>query len=237
MPFEVIKKAIEVLPGVNFINAFGQTETASTITSLGPEDHVIKGTEEEKEKKLRRLTSSIGRPMADVEMKIIDEDGNALPLGGVGEIVAKGPRIMGGYWKDAEKTAKTMTKDGWLRTGDMGYMDDEGYFYLAGRGDDLIIRGGENISPEEVENVLYAHPAVEEAAVIGIPDPEWGQEPLAVVVLKKGMTAAAEDIMEFCRQKMSSFKRPRSVVFIDELPRTSTGKVLKRVLREQYGAP
>jgi acyl-CoA synthetase (AMP-forming)/AMP-acid ligase II len=237
MPFEVIKKAIEVLPGVNFINAFGQTETASTITSLGPEDHVIKGTEEEKEKKLRRLTSSIGRPMADVEMKIIDEDGNDLPLGGVGEIVAKGPRVMGGYWKDAEKTAKTMTKDGWLRTGDMGYMDDEGYFYLAGRGDDLIIRGGENISPEEVENVLYAHPAVEEAAVIGIPDPEWGQEPLAVVVLKKGMTATAEDIMEFCRQKMSSFKKPRSVVFIDELPRTSTGKVLKRVLRDQYGAP
>jgi len=237
MPFEVIKKAIEVLPGVNFINAFGQTETASTITSLGPEDHVVKGTEEEKEKKLRRLTSSIGRPMADVEMKIIDEDGNDLPLGGVGEIVAKGPRVMGGYWKDAEKTAKTMTKDGWLRTGDMGYMDDEGYFYLAGRGDDLIIRGGENISPEEVENVLYAHPAVEEAAVIGIPDPEWGQEPLAVVVLKKGMTATAEDIMEFCRQKMSSFKRPRSVVFIDELPRTSTGKVLKRVLREEYGGP
>jgi len=237
MPFEVIKKAIEILPGVNFINAFGQTETASTITTLGPGDHVIEGTEEEREKKLRRLTSSIGRPMADVEMKIIDEEGNDLPPGDVGEIVARGPRVMGGYWKDAEKTAKAMTKDGWLRTGDMGYMDEEGYFYLVGRGDDLIIRGGENISPEEVENVLYAHSAVEEAAVIGIVDPEWGQEPMAVVVLKQGMTATAEDIMEFCRQKMSSFKRPRSVVFVDELPRTSTGKVLKRVLREQYGAP
>jgi len=237
MPFEVIKKAIGVLPGVNFINAFGQTETASTITSLGPEDHVIKGTEEEKEKKLRRLTSSIGRPMSDVQMKIIDEGGNELPLGEVGEIVAKGPRVMGGYWKDAEKTAKTMTKDGWLRTGDMGYRDEEGYFYLAGRGDDLIIRGGENISPEEVENALYAHPAVEEAAVIGIPDPEWGEDPRAIVVLKKGMAATAEEIMEFCRQRLSSFKRPRSVVFVDELPRTSTGKVLKRVLRDQYGAP
>jgi len=237
MPFEVIKKAIGVLPGVNFINAFGQTETASTITSLGPEDHVIKGTEEEKEKKLRRLTSSIGRPMSDVQMKIIDEGGNELPLGEVGEIVAKGPRVMGGYWKDAEKTAKTMTKDGWLRTGDMGYRDEEGYFYLAGRGDDLIIRGGENISPEEVENALYAHPAVEEAAVIGIPDPEWGEDPRAIVVLKKGMAATAEEIMEFCRQRLSSFKRPRSVVFVDELPRTSTCKVLKRVLREQYGAP
>ncbi len=235
MPFEVIKKAIALFPGVSFINAFGQTETASTITTLGPEDHIIKGTEEEKDKKLRRLTSSIGRPMSDVEMKIIDEAGNELPIGKVGEIVARGPRVMSGYWKDAEKTAKTMTKDGWLRTGDMGYMDEDGYFYLAGRGDDMIIRGGENISPEEVENVLYAHPAIEEAAVIGVPDPEWGQEPRAIVALKKGETATPEELIEFCRQRLSSFKRPRSVVFVDALPRTSTGKVLKRVLREQYG--
>ena len=237
MPFEVIKKAIDLFPGVSFINAFGQTETASTITTLGPEDHVVEGTEEEKEKKLRRLTSSIGRPMPDVEMKIVDEAGNDLPPGEVGEIVALGPRVMSGYWKDAEKTAKAMTKDGWLRTGDMGYMDEEGYFYLAARADDLIIRGGENISPEEVENVLYAHPAVEEAAVIAIPDPEWGQEPRAIVVLKEGKEATADELIEFCRERLASFKRPRSVVFADELPRTSTGKVLKRILREEYGAP
>ncbi len=236
MPFEVIKKAIGLFPGVNFINAFGQTETASTITTLGPEDHVIEGTEEEKDKKLRRLTSSIGRPMPDMEIKILDEAGNELPTGEVGEIVARGPRVMSGYWKDAEKTAKTLTKDGWLRTGDMGYMDEDGYFYLAGRGDDLIIRAGENISPEEVENVLYAHPAVEEVAVIGVPDPEWGQEVKAIVALKKGETATPEELIEFCRERLSSFKRPRSVVFVDMLPRTSTGKVLKRVLREQYGA-
>jgi acyl-CoA synthetase (AMP-forming)/AMP-acid ligase II len=235
MPFEVIKKAIELFPGVNFINAFGQTETASTITTLGPEDHIIEGTEEEKEKKLGRLTSSIGRPMPDVEMKIIDEQGNDLPPGEVGEIVALGPRVMSGYWKDAEKTAKTLTKDGWLRTGDMGYTDEEGYFYLAARADDMIIRGGENISPEEVENALYTHPAVEEAAVIGVPDPEWGQQPRAIVVLKEGEAATADELIEYCRERMSSFKRPRSVVFVDELPRTSTGKVLKRVLREQYG--
>ena len=235
MPFEVIKKAIELFPGVNFINAFGQTETASTITTLSPDDHIIEGTEEEKEKKLRRLTSSIGRPMPDIEMKIIDEQGNDLPPGGVGEIVAFGPRVMSGYWKDAEKTAKALTKDGWLRTGDMGYMDEEGYFYLAARADDMIIRGGENISPEEVENALYTHPAVEEAAVIGVPDPEWGQQPMAIVVLKTGKTATPDELIEFCRERLSSFKRPRSVVFVDELPRTSTGKVLKRVLREQYG--
>jgi len=237
MPFEVIKKAIEVLPGVKFINAFGQTETASTVTTLSPEDHIIEGTEEEKQKKLRRLASSIGRPMSDVEMKIVDEQGNDLPPGEVGEIVARGPRVMSGYWKDAEKTAKALTKDGWLRTGDMGYMDEEGYFYLAARADDLIIRGGENISPEEVENALYSHPAVEEAAVIGVPDPEWGQQPRAIVVLKKGKAATAEELIEYCRQKLASFKRPRSVVFVDELPRTSTGKVLKRILREQYGKP
>jgi long-chain acyl-CoA synthetase len=237
MPCEVIKKAIELFPGVNFINAFGQTETASTITTLGPEDHIIEGTEEEKEKKLRRLTSSIGRPMSDVEMKIIDEEGRDLPLGEVGEIVAMGPRVMSGYWKDAEKTAKAMTKDGWLRTGDMGYMDEEGYFYLAARADDLIIRGGENISPEEVENVLYSHPAIEEAAVIAVPSEEWGQEPRAIVVLKEGKTATPEELIEFCRQRLASFKRPRSVVFTDELPRTSTGKILKRILREQYGKP
>jgi len=237
MPFEVIKKAIGLFPGVNFINAFGQTETASTITTLGPDDHIIEGTEEEKEKKLRRLTSSIGRPMSDVEMKIIDEAGNDLPPGEVGEIVARGPRVMSGYWKDAEKTAKAITADGWLHSGDMGYMDEEGYFYLAARADDLIIRGGENISPEEVENVLYSHPAVEEAAVIGIPSPEWGQEPRAIVVLKEGKTATAEELIEFCRERLASFKRPRSIIFTDELPRTSTGKVLKRVLREEYGAP
>lgn len=237
MPFEVIKKAITIFPGVNFINAFGQTETASTITTLGPDDHVIEGTEEEKEKKLRRLTSSIGRPMSDIEMKVVDESGNDLSPGEIGEIVARGPRVMSGYWKDAEKTAKAIDKDGWLHTSDMGYMDEEGYFYLAGRGDDLIIRGGENISPEEVENVLYAHPAIEEAAVISVPSEEWGQEPRAIIVLKEGKTATADDVMEFCRQRLASFKRPRSVVFIDELPRTSTGKILKRILRDQYGQP
>lgn len=236
MPFEVIKKAIDVFPGVMFINAFGQTETASTITALGPEDHIITGTEKEREKKLKRLASSIGRPMDDVQVRVVDEEGKDVAVGEVGEIIAKGPRVMSGYWKDPEKTAQALTKDGWLRTGDMGYMDKDGYLYLAARADDLIIRAGENISPEEIENVLYSHPAVEEAAVIGVPDPEWGQQPKAIVVLKKGKTATAEELMEFCRSDLASFKRPRAVTFVDELPRTSTGKVLKRVLREQYGS-
>lgn len=235
MPFEVIKRAIQGLPGVRFINAFGQTETASTITALGPEDHVLKGTEKEIETKLKRLASSIGRPLPDVEVKIIDDEGNTLPPNEVGEIMAKGARIMTGYWEDEEKTAKVMTGDGWLRTGDKGWIDEDGYIYLAGRGDDMIIRGGENISPEEVENVLHSHPKIEEAAVIGVPDPEWGQEPRAIIVLKKGQSATEEEIMEYCRSKLAGFKRPKSVIFIDTLPRNPLGKLLKKELRARYG--
>jgi acyl-CoA synthetase (AMP-forming)/AMP-acid ligase II len=237
MPFEVIKKAIKVMPSVRFINAFGQTETASTIAALGPEDHVIDGTEEEREKKLKRLTSSIGRPLSDVEVKTVDEDGKKLPPGQVGEILVRGPRVMTGYWGDEQKTAQVITPNGWLRTGDMGWVDEEGYIYLAGRGDDMIIRGGENISPEEVEDVLHAHSKVEEAAIIGVPDPEWGQQPRAIVVLKKGEQAAPEEIIEFCRTRLAGFKRPRSVIFVDSLPRNQMGKVLKKELREKHGKP
>lgn len=235
MPLEVIKKAIEAMPWVKFINAFGQTETASTITVLSPEDHIIEGTEKEREKKLKRLTSSIGKPLPDVEVKIIDEQGKTSPSKEVGEIVVRGSRIMRGYWGDEQKTSQVLTLDGWLRTGDMGWMDEEGYIYLAGRADDMIIRGGENISPEEIEDVLHSHPKVEEAAVIGIPDPEWGQQPAAVVVLKKGEQATPEEIIEHCHARLSGFKRPGSVVFVDSLPRNPLGKVLKKKLREQYG--
>jgi len=237
MPFEVINKAIGVMPWVRFINAFGQTETASTITTLGPEDHIIEGTEEEREKKLKRLTSSIGKPLPDVEVKIVNEEGNTLPPLEVGEILARGPRIMTGYWRDEQKTQQVITPDGWLRTGDMGWMDEEGYIYLAGRADDMIIRGGENISPEEVEDVLHSHPKVEEASVIGVADPEWGQEPRAIVVLRKGETATPEEIIGYCRSRLAGFKRPRSVVFIEALPRNPMGKVLRKKLREEYGRP
>jgi len=186
---------------------------------------------------LKRLASSIGCPLPDVEVKIVDENGKELPPFEVGDIVARGPRIMTGYWHDEQKTAQIFTPDGWLITGDRGYMDEEGYIFLAGRADDMIIRGGENISPEEVENVLYSHPKVAEAAVIGIPDPEWGQQPMAIVVLKEGEVVTAEEIIEYCHSRPAGFKRPRSVSFVDSLPRTPTGKVLKRILREQYGQP
>jgi acyl-CoA synthetase (AMP-forming)/AMP-acid ligase II len=205
------------------------------LSSLQVITYGAEGTEEEKEIKLKRLTSSIGKPLSDVEVKIIDEQGSALPPHEVGEIAARGPRIVKSYWGDEEKSSGLITDDGWLHTGDMGWMDEDGYIYLAGRGDDMIIRGGENISPEEVEDVLYSYTKVEEAAIIGIHDPEWGQQPLAVVVLKEGQEATEEEIIEYCRPKLAGFKRPTSVIFVDSLPRNPMGKLLKRVLVEQYG--
>jgi acyl-CoA synthetase (AMP-forming)/AMP-acid ligase II len=235
MPFEVIKKAIELMPQVQFINGYGQTESASTLTTLGPEDHRIVGSEEEKQKKWKRLQSSIGKPLPDVRIRIVDEEGKSLPPNTPGEILAKGPRIMKGYWGDEQKTAQTMTADGWLRTGDLGYVDEEGYIYLTGRADDLIIRGGENIAPEEVEEVINTYPKIEECSVIAVPDPEFGQQPFACCVLKKGEACTPEEVMEFCRERIASFKRPRGVVFVEELPRNPMGKVLRKKLRETCG--
>jgi len=239
-PYEVLKKTIERFPGRVLINAFGGTETSATIAALRAEDQVITGreTEAEREKKLQRLATSIGLPMEDVEIQVRDRKGRQLPAGQIGEIVAKGQRIMKGYWKDAEKTRRAFTADGWYRTGDMGYKDEEGYIYLTGRADDVIVRGGENIGPDEVESVLYTHPQVEEAAVIGVRDVEWGQQVRAVVRLKEGGTATEEEIIDFCRPRLAGFKRPSSVVFVTgELPKTSTGKILRRVLRQKYGEP
>ena len=232
MPLEVIRRAIQELPGTRFINAFGQTETASTITMLPPEDHVLDGSPQEVERKLKRLTS-IGKPLEDVEVAIMDEDGRPVAPGEAGEIVARGPRIMKGYWKQEEDTESTI-KGGWLYTGDLGYQDEDGYIYLAGRARDFIKRGGEMISSEEVEGVLMSHPGVEDAAVIGVPDVDWGERVRAIVV-RKDELVTEEELIEHCHQRLASFKKPESLVFADQLPRNSLGKVLKRVLREECG--
>ena len=233
MPLEVISKAIEELPDTRFINAFGQTESASTITMLTPEDHVIEGTPEERSIKLKRL-GSIGQALDDTVVMIFDENGEPLPPGEVGEIVAQGPRVMKGYWKAEEATSQTV-RDGWLYTGDIGYMDEDGYIFLAGRAKDIIIRGGENISPEEIEAVLHSHPSVDEAAVIGVSDSQWGEAVRAIVVRKDGFEVSAEEIIEFSRSHLASYKKPESVIFVESLPRNPMGKVLKRVLREEHG--
>jgi acyl-CoA synthetase (AMP-forming)/AMP-acid ligase II len=235
MPLEVIKKAIVEFPNTRFINAFGQTETASTITMLPPDAHEIREGDPDYEQKMKRL-GSIGKPLPDVEVRIVDEDGHDVALGENGEIVARGERLMKGYWNREEATRETL-RGGWLYTGDLGYWDDEGFIFLSGRAKDFLKRGGEMIAPEEVEQIIMSHPAVDEAAIIGVPDIEWGERVRAIVVKKPGMDLSAEEVVEHCRPRMAGFKRPEDVIFIEELPRNPMGKVLKRVLREEYPEP
>ena len=235
MPVEVIKRAISKFPGTFFINAFGQTETAATITMLPPEDHILEGSEEEIEKKLNRLTS-IGKPLSDVEVRIVNENGGEVDVGETGEIVAQGPRLMKGYWNQQEATTEAL-RGGWLYTGDLGYFDEDGYIFLSGRAKDFIKRAGEMVSPEEVEQVLHSHPSIDEAAIIGVPDVDWGERVRAIVVAKVGATIDKEEVMAYCKDRMASFKKPESVVVVEELPRNPLGKVLKRVLREEFSYP
>jgi long-chain acyl-CoA synthetase len=228
MPLPVVRRAIEVFPPqVGFVNAYGQTETTSSLTILDPDDHRLIGTAQEIEKKLMRL-NSIGRPLPDVEIRVRDDEGKILPRGQVGEIIVRTPRIMKGY---AGRDDDAAIGDGWRATGDLGWIDDEGYIFFAGRKDDMIIRGGENIAPAEVEAVLMSHPAIDEAAVIGVPSIEWGQTVKAFVVLRPGERATADDLIEYCRSRLASFKRPESIEFVDALPKNPLGKILRKDLR------
>lgn len=231
MPLPVIRRALESFPtSVGFVNAFGQTETTSTLTVLGPDDHRLTGDAEKDELVLRRLTS-IGRPLPDVEVKVVDEAGTALGKNETGEILVRTPRVMKGYAGDVKGGAKT-DDDGYLHTRDLGFIDDEGYVFLVGRADDMIIRGGENIAPAEVEGVLQTHPAVDEVAVLGLENEEWGQIVAAAVVLRAGESATPDDLSEHCRARLATFKKPELVQIIDELPRNPLGKILRNELRK-----
>lgn len=230
MPITVIRRAIEAFPPkVGFVNAYGQTETTSSLTVLGPDDHRIQGSPAEVELKLKRL-NSIGKPLPDVEIRVRDEDSNFLAPGEVGEIIIRTPRIMKGY---AGRDDDAALADGWRATGDLGWIDEDGYVFFAGRKDDMIIRGGENIAPAEIETVLMSHPAVDEAAVIGVPSVEWGQTVKAFIVLRPGQNASAQDLQEFCRTRLASFKRPEEIAFIEALPKNPLGKILRRELHAQ----
>jgi acyl-CoA synthetase (AMP-forming)/AMP-acid ligase II len=233
MPVPVIRRAIAMFPPtVGFVNAFGQTETTATVTVLLPEDHRLEGSPQEVERKLQRL-ASIGRPLPDVEVRVVDPEGAEVTRGEIGEITVRTPRMMKGYFSQGDATAQAIVH-GWLHTRDMGWMDADGYLYLAGRKDDLIIRGGENISPAEVEAVLHTHPAIEEAAIIGVPDVDWGEQVMAIVVPKADSTLTVEEVIDWCHQRVASFKKPTRVQFVSELPHNPLGKVLRNELREKF---
>ena len=233
MPFPVIRRAIELFPeSVGFVNAFGQTETTSTLTVLGPEDHRLDGSPEAVERNLKRL-ASIGRPLPDVQVKVVDDAGAELPAGEVGELWVFTPRTMKGY-AGSDGGVSTPAQAGWLPTRDMGWIDAEGYIFLAGRKDDMIIRGGENIAPAEVEAILQSHAAVDEVAVFGLPSVEWGQIVAAAVVVRPGATTTAEELSEHCRARLASFKKPELIRIVPELPRNPLGKILRKELKDQF---
>jgi long-chain acyl-CoA synthetase len=178
----------------------------------------------------RKKTGSIGLPMKGARMKVVDDEGKEVPRGSEGEIIISGPMLMKGYWNRPQETAEVL-KDGWLYTGDIGYQDEDGYFFITERKKDLIIKGGENIAPREIEEVIFSHPKVAEAAVIGVRDEIYGEEIKACVVLKHGETATPEEIIVHCEKKLKRFKSPKHVVFLNALPKNLVGKVLKKVLR------
>jgi long-chain acyl-CoA synthetase len=224
---EVLVRSMKTF-GCDFIQVYGLTETTGAITQLDPADHDPTG--------LRaHLLRSAGKPYPWVELRIVDPaTGEDCPAGGVGELWTRSPQNMKGYWNRAQETAETLGGDGWLRTGDAGYLDGEGYVYLTDRVKDMIISGAENIYPAEVENALADHPGIADVAVIGVPDARWGETVKAIVVRAPGADPAPDEIIAHARQRLAHFKCPTSVDFAPALPRNPSGKVLKRELREPY---
>lgn len=222
----VLKQAIDVFD-VDFIQMYGMTETCGTVVNLSPADHLraLSGKPE--------LLLSCGRPSVGAEVRIVDRDGRELPRGEVGEIHVKSDTNMIGYYNLPEATASSLT-EGWVHTGDAGYMDEEGYIFLKDRIKDMVVSGGENIYPVEVENAIAHHSAVADVAVIGVPDDKFGEALLAFVVLRPGQTLALEEMIAFCRDRIAGYKIPRKLEIIAEMPRNPSGKILKKELRKPY---
>ncbi|WP_395103819.1 class I adenylate-forming enzyme family protein [Actinomadura sp. SCN-SB] len=216
MPAPVVERALALLPDTGFVNAYGLTETSSTIAVLGPDEH-----------RRRHKLGSVGRPLPSVEIEIRDRDGAVLPPAEMGEIWVRGDQVSGEYL-----THRALTEDGWFPTRDGGRLDEDGYLYVDGRADDVIVRGGENLSPGEIEETLATHPAVAEAAVVGVPDQEWGERPEAVVVFASGESAGEEELRDWVRVRLRSAKTPTRIHVRAELPYNETGKLLRRVVRD-----
>lgn len=224
MSRQLLDECVDVI-GCGFVQAYGMTENTSLIVTLSPDDH---------RKADDRLLKSCGRPLPGVEVTIRDSEGNDLPVGQTGEIVCRCPGNMLGYWRKPEATAETLVEGGWLRTGDAGYLDENGYLYIQDRIKDMIVTGGENVYPTEVENVLHSHPAVSEVAVIGVPSERWGEEIKAIVILRPGHAPGQDALLAWVRERIAGYKVPKSVEFAQAMPRSPSGKILKRELRRPF---
>jgi long-chain acyl-CoA synthetase len=227
MPAELLKQALRVFP-CGFAQLYGQTESGPFTTVLKPEDHKPDGTPAE----VARLASS-GKAALNYEIRIVDENDKDVAVGEVGELIGKSEAMTIGYWRMPEATAEKL-KGGWLHTGDLAKFDEEGFVYIVERKNDMIISGGVNVYPREVEEVLYRHPAVSEVSVIGIPDEHWGEVVKAVVVLKPGASATDAELIEFCGKNLAGYKKPKTVDFWKELPKSPQGKILKKDIRTHY---
>lgn len=217
-PVGIKEKLMQYFPNAGLFDAFGQTEMSPTTTCLLPQDNI-------------RKANSVGKPVLNVEARIVDENMNDVPIGEIGEIVYRGPTVMKEYYKNPEATEEAF-QGGWFHSGDLVRQDDEGFIYVVDRRKDMIISGGENIYPAEVEAALHKHDAILEAAVVGIPDQEWGESVKAFIVLKKDKILSEQEVIQHCLTHLASYKKPKIVEFLDELPRNPSGKILKRVLRD-----
>lgn len=225
MPPELIEKAIGILPDTNFTNAYGLTETSSTVALLSPEDH--REAFSSNDPKVRARLGSVGKPLPTIELEIRDEDGNVLPAGEAGEIYVRGEQVSGEY---REKSA--LDADGWFPTRDAGFLDDAGYLFLSGRADDVIVRGGENISPGEIEDVLATHPAIADSAAVGVPSVEWGEAVGVAVAIRAGHDHPTEDeLKKLVKDRLRSSRVPEKIIFLAELPYNEMGKLLRREVR------
>jgi long-chain acyl-CoA synthetase len=227
MPLPVIERALALFPETSFTNAYGLTETSSTIALLGPDEH--REAAASGDTAVRRRLGSVGRPLPGVEIDVRDEDGKPLPAGTPGEVYVRGPQVSGEYLGRGSQ----LGPDGWLATRDGGLLDDAGFLFLSGRIDDVIVRGGENLSPGEIEDVLLEHPCVAECAVVGVADVEWGEAVAAAVVLAANASASEDELRAWVRERLRSSRVPSRVVFRRELPYNETGKLLRRVLRAE----
>jgi len=224
---EVLGASIKAFK-TNFMQIYGLTETTGATTILLPEEHDLTGPR-------KKLLRSCGKIVPGMQLRVVDADtGKDVKTGDVGEIWVKGPQVMKGYWNMPDETKKSIDSDGWFRTGDAAYLDEEGYVYIYDRVKDMIVSGGENVYPAEVENALMAHPAIADVAVIGVPDEKWGEVPKALVVRKADTPVTEEEIISFARERLAGFKVPKSVDWIDALPRNPSGKILKKDLRAPY---